>query len=73
MTLQQGLAFGILGAMMGLFVWGRLRYDLVAALSLLAAVVAGIVPAKEPPSPARAPSTPRCAWPRRWCARRGHR
>src|SRR5215207_4770779 len=47
MTLQQGLAFGILGAMMGLFVWGRLRYDLVAALSLLAAVVAGIVPAKE--------------------------
>ena len=47
MTLQQGLAFGILGAMMGLFVWGRLRYDLVAALSLLAAVLAGIVPAKE--------------------------
>ena len=33
--------------MMGLFVWGRLRYDLVAALSLLAAVVAGIVPAEE--------------------------
>src|SRR5829696_4573330 len=47
MTLQQGLVFGILGAMMGLFVWGRLRYDLVAALSLLAAVLAGIVPAKE--------------------------
>ena len=47
MTLQQGLAFGILGAMMGLFVWGRLRYDLVAVLSLLAAVVAGIVPADE--------------------------
>ena len=47
MTLQQGLAFGILGAMMALFVWGRLRYDLVAALALLAAVVSGIVPAKE--------------------------
>src|SRR5215210_9241081 len=47
MTLQQGLAFGILGAMMGLFVWPRLLYDLVAALSLLAAVLAGIVPAKE--------------------------
>ena len=47
MTLQQGLAFGILGAMMALFVWGRLRYDLVAALALLAAVVSGIVPPKE--------------------------
>src|SRR5918994_2162077 len=47
MTLQQGLAFGILAAMMGLFIWGRLRYDLVAALALLAAVVVGIVPPKE--------------------------
>src|ERR671913_1621702 len=47
MTPQQGLAFGILGAMMGLFIWGRLRYDLVAALALLAAVVVGIVPPKE--------------------------
>ncbi|MGB3810884.1 MAG: SLC13 family permease [Parvibaculum sp.] len=30
--------------MMGLFIWGRLRYDIVAALALLAAVLAGIVP-----------------------------
>lgn len=44
MTLQQGLAFAIIGAMMALFVWGRLRYDLVAMVSLLAAVLAGIVP-----------------------------
>jgi di/tricarboxylate transporter len=44
MTLQQGLAFGILAAMMALFVWGRLRYDLVAVLALLAGVAAGIVP-----------------------------
>lgn len=44
MTLQQGLAFAIIGAMMALFVWGRLRYDLVAMLSLLAAVLVGIVP-----------------------------
>ena len=29
---------------MALFVWGRLRYDLVAVLALLAAIVAGIVP-----------------------------
>src|SRR5918994_1567338 len=47
MTLQQGLAFGILAGMMGLFVWGRLRYDLVACLALLAAVGSGIVPFKE--------------------------
>ncbi|MDC7787635.1 SLC13 family permease [Rhodoplanes sp. TEM] len=44
MTLPQGLAFAIVGTMMVLFVWGRLRYDLVAALALIAAVVAGIVP-----------------------------
>jgi di/tricarboxylate transporter len=45
-TLDQGLAFAIVGAMMALFVWGRLRYDLVALLALLAAVAAGIVPAE---------------------------
>jgi di/tricarboxylate transporter len=47
MTLDQGLAFAIVGGMMALFVWGRLRYDLVAMLALLAAVAVGIVPAKE--------------------------
>src|SRR5919112_1465215 len=45
MTHQQILAFAIVAGMMALFVWGRFRYDLVAALSLLAAVVVGIVPA----------------------------
>jgi di/tricarboxylate transporter len=45
MTLPQGLAFAIVGTMMILFVWGRLRYDVVAALALVAAVVSGIVPA----------------------------
>ena len=44
MTLDQSLSFGIIGAMMGLFIWGRLRYDIVAALALLAAVLVGIVP-----------------------------
>jgi di/tricarboxylate transporter len=44
MTLAQGLAFGIVIVMMGLFAWGRWRYDLVAAVSLLAAVIVGIVP-----------------------------
>src|SRR5687767_11706708 len=47
MTLPQILAFGIVAAMMALFVWGRLRYDLVAALALLAAVAVGVVPAKD--------------------------
>ena len=46
MTLPQGLAFAIVIVMMALFVWGRLRYDLVAAVALLAAVIVGIVPAE---------------------------
>lgn len=44
MTQPQLIAFGILGAMMALFVWGRLRYDLVAVLALLASIAAGTVP-----------------------------
>jgi di/tricarboxylate transporter len=47
MTLPQASAFAIVGAMMVLFVWGRLRYDVVAMLALLASVLTGIVPAKE--------------------------
>ena len=47
MTAAQWLAIGIIAAMMGAFIWGRLRYDLVAALALLGALLAGIVPAKE--------------------------
>jgi di/tricarboxylate transporter len=34
-------------AMMTLFVWGRLRYDVVSAVGLLTAVLAGVVPAKK--------------------------
>ena len=45
MTHPQMLSFAIVAGMMALFVWGRLRYDLVAVLSLLAAVLVGIVPA----------------------------
>lgn len=44
MTLDQSLAFVIVIGMMGLFAWGRLRYDLVALLALLAAVAVGVVP-----------------------------
>jgi len=39
------LAFGILGGTMILFIWGRLRYDKVAILALLASLTAGTVPA----------------------------
>ena len=47
MTLAQGFAFAIVIAMMALFAWGRWRYDLVAAMALLAAVTVGIVPPEE--------------------------
>ncbi|WP_137389047.1 SLC13 family permease [Rhodoligotrophos defluvii] len=43
MTLAQVFAFAIVIGMMALFVWGRLRYDLVALLALLASIVTGIV------------------------------
>jgi di/tricarboxylate transporter len=43
-TLDQALAFGILGITVGLFLWGRIAYDLVAMLALLAGVLVGIIP-----------------------------
>ncbi len=45
MTLQQILAFAVIAGTMALFVWGRLRYDLVAGVALLVAVLIGVVPA----------------------------
>jgi di/tricarboxylate transporter len=47
MTRDQILAFAVLTGMMAVFIWGRLRYDLVAVLALLAAVFTGIVPHRE--------------------------
>jgi di/tricarboxylate transporter len=44
MTLQQAIAFAIVAGMMAMFFWGKLRYDLVAVLTLLIAIAAGIVP-----------------------------
>ena len=44
MTLDQSFAFAIVLGMVALFVWNRLRYDLVAMLALLTAMTAGIVP-----------------------------
>lgn len=43
MTIPQFLVFSIIGVTMGLFVWGRLRFDLVALLALLAAIATGVV------------------------------
>lgn len=47
MTLDQALTFLIIIGMMGLFIWGRLRYDLVAGIALVASVAAGVVPANK--------------------------
>lgn len=43
MTLDQGLAFAVIAGAMALFVWGRLRYDVVACLALLVSVMVGLV------------------------------
>jgi di/tricarboxylate transporter len=44
LTLPQILSFAVIALMMGAFVWGRVRYDLVATGSLLLAIAVGIVP-----------------------------
>jgi di/tricarboxylate transporter len=46
LTLQQALAFGLMGVTIAGFVWGRWRYDVIAVLALLAGVTLNIVPAK---------------------------
>ena len=43
MTLDQALAFAIILGTMGLLIWGRIRYDLVALLALAVAIACGIV------------------------------
>jgi di/tricarboxylate transporter len=44
MTTRQFLAFTVIGLMMAAFVWGRVRYDIVAMCSLLIAIALGVVP-----------------------------
>ncbi|SMH48724.1 SLC13 family permease [Azospirillum agricola] len=46
MTLDQMFSFGIIGAVIALLIWDRLRYDLVAMVALLAALAVGIVEPK---------------------------
>jgi di/tricarboxylate transporter len=47
LTLEQGLSFAVLGLTMALFIWGRLRYDMVAVVGLLAGILAGVVPLED--------------------------
>lgn len=47
MTAEQATVFAILGVTLTLFVWERIRYDLVALMALLAGVLLGVVPAGE--------------------------
>jgi di/tricarboxylate transporter len=43
-TLPQASSFAVIGLLLALFLWNRLRYDVVALLGLLAAIATGIVP-----------------------------
>lgn len=47
MTLDQTILFTLFGAVFGLLLWGKFRYDLVAFAALMAGVVLGVVPAKD--------------------------
>lgn len=46
MSRDQFATLAVLAGMVGLFLWDRLRYDLVALIALLAAVALGVVPAR---------------------------
>jgi di/tricarboxylate transporter len=45
-TLQQSLAFGLIGATVIAFIWGRWRYDLIALAALAAGMALGLIPVK---------------------------
>jgi len=47
MTNEQSLILLILAATVAMFLWGRWRHDMVALGSLLACILAGLVPARE--------------------------
>ncbi len=44
MTLEQLTVFGIIAIAMACFLWGKVRYDIVAVMALLAGVYGGVVP-----------------------------
>jgi di/tricarboxylate transporter len=45
-TLQQGLAFGLVGLTIVAFIWGRFRYDLIALGALVLGLAVGVIPAE---------------------------
>ena len=47
MTTEQTILFTLLVAVFALLIWGRWRYDLVAFLALVVALVLGVVPADQ--------------------------
>jgi di/tricarboxylate transporter len=47
MTLQQSLAFAVIGGAVAMFAWGRFRYDVVAVGALLVGIALGLVKPKE--------------------------
>jgi di/tricarboxylate transporter len=47
LTIPQVEIFAIVAVMLALFMWDRLRHDLVACLALLATIVTGIMPAQK--------------------------
>ena len=47
MTTDQIILFILFGAVFGLLLWGRFRYDLVAFAALMAGVVLGVVPSED--------------------------
>ena len=47
MTLQQGLSFGLIGATVLCFIWGRWRYDLIALGALAAGIALGLIPIED--------------------------
>ncbi|WP_144777798.1 SLC13 family permease [Marinobacter maritimus] len=47
MSIEQGIVFAVLGITLAMFVWNRVRFDVVAMLALLAVAITGLVPTEE--------------------------
>ncbi|MDO8825664.1 SLC13 family permease [Methylophaga sp.] len=47
MTTDQMIIFAVLAATLGLFIWDKLRYDIVAVLALLTVALTGLIPADD--------------------------
>jgi len=47
LSIEQGIVFAVLGITLAMFVWNRVRFDVVAMLALLAVAITGLVPTEE--------------------------